>query len=224
MARRESEALDLPSGATSHWMLLSKIAKSVKQNPTLPVQLQPHLHLACVTNGGRDLTERVVVQIGVRNGEYMAVEHIEHLPSEIQSQIFGEIEALREAYVFVECWKRPHFGVEARHVPERRGLDRECGSIQEQVHRRVELVALNRWTPVVVTCDRGTSGAVEEKAEWVVALQGYREAAQVGLNGTDPPASDNVRGHAAVHPTSPTSPWKFIHCAELHGVGLVELT
>src|SRR5262249_46228620 len=101
----------------------------------------------------------------------------------------------------------------------------ERSSVQEQVDRGIKLIALNRWAPVVIACDCGTGRAVEEKAEWVVALQGYRKAAQIRLNGTDSPASDNVRGHAAAaHPTSTTSPGKFVHSAELHGVGLVELT
>ena len=73
----------------------------IEGNTNLPVELQSHLHLAGIAHGGINLPEGIVVQVGVRNREDVAVEHVEHLPAEIQPKIFSEVEALCEADVLV---------------------------------------------------------------------------------------------------------------------------
>src|SRR6185436_6590724 len=176
-------------------------------NTSLPVELESHLHLAGFADRGGNLTERIVVQVGVWKGEDVAVKHIEHFPAEIQPEVLSETKTLGKADVLIVCRKRPYFWVIASHISESCRLGWKSVDVQKPIDGGIELISLDGCAPVVITRDGRTCRAIEQnRSERIVALQCHRKPAQVRQNAADPPAPKNVRGHATVHPSPALSP------------------
>src|SRR4030095_12092143 len=94
----------------------------------------------------------------------MAVEHVEHLPAEIQASRFSEAETLRQADVLVEYWESAQFGIVTSGIAECRWLRWKNRPIQEQIHCGIKMITFGRRTPVVIARDRRASRAVKNQS------------------------------------------------------------
>src|SRR5690349_17717052 len=104
--------------------------------------------------------------------------------------------ALGHADVLVEGRKRPQLRIVPGHVPKL--IARLSGKntlIEEQVHIGIEIAALQRSAPIVVTRNYRPGVAVEDR-ERIVARQGYGKAAHITEYPANAPASHHLADEA----------------------------
>src|SRR5262245_27232837 len=104
----------------------------------------------------------------------MAIEHVEHFPTEIQPEVFREIESLGKTHVLVVGRKRSDLGIVASDVAKGGWLTREVGGNHKAIDGRIKLIPCDRGAPVIVARDGWTCRASKEKRrKGIVSLQGY---------------------------------------------------